>query len=234
VKSSLIHGEFQFSEQLVINKLAKKIGTSRQPFMDALKRLSAEGFIEIIPQVGCRVISPPGAKEIRDFYALFASVESLSSELAAVRHTHREFFELQQCAATMRELRANCVDKKDIARSYWRLNRKFHGQIHLMSRSDVVSSVAESLWDRSSFYIAGLSGNIMFSERLDEANDEHDLICDAIGARDQDRARHLARAHIAAVGEALLLVRDLNFRKTDGFAMTAPDKSAARNSVDLP
>lgn len=49
---------YQFGEVLSTYELAQEFGVSRRPVMDAAMRLASEGFISIIPQVGCRVIIP--------------------------------------------------------------------------------------------------------------------------------------------------------------------------------
>jgi len=57
--------------------------------MDAFKRLASEGFIEIIPQVGCRVVTPT-RDEISDFFLILAGVEGTAAHTAAQRRTEDE------------------------------------------------------------------------------------------------------------------------------------------------
>ncbi len=58
LRTRLMQGHYQFGEVLSTYELAQEFGVSRRPVMDAAMRLASEGFISIIPQVGCRVIIP--------------------------------------------------------------------------------------------------------------------------------------------------------------------------------
>src|SRR5215470_3244264 len=55
LKERLLEGEFQAGERLSVEALKAEFGVSKQPVMEALRRLSSEGLVEIIPQVGCRI-----------------------------------------------------------------------------------------------------------------------------------------------------------------------------------
>jgi DNA-binding GntR family transcriptional regulator len=58
IKRMLITGEVTRRDWFPIDKIAGTLKTSRQPVMDALRRLSTEGFVDIVPQVGCRPRNP--------------------------------------------------------------------------------------------------------------------------------------------------------------------------------
>ncbi|MBL4837927.1 MAG: GntR family transcriptional regulator [Kordiimonadaceae bacterium] len=67
VKDNLLEDAYRNLERIPIEKIAKELGVSRQPVMDAIKRLSAEGFIEIIPQVGSR-LRQYSSRDVLDFF----------------------------------------------------------------------------------------------------------------------------------------------------------------------
>ena len=58
LKARLIAGWRDYGETLNTVEIAEEFGVSRRPVMDAMGRLEVAGFIEIIAQVGCRVIVP--------------------------------------------------------------------------------------------------------------------------------------------------------------------------------
>src|SRR5580698_6003257 len=66
LKERLLAGEFQAGERLSVESLKAEFAVSKQPVMDALRRLSSEGLVEIIPQVGCRVPAH-GSADVTDF-----------------------------------------------------------------------------------------------------------------------------------------------------------------------
>ena len=49
LKERLHEGEYQAGERLPVESLKTESGVSKQPVMDAMRRLSSEGLVEIIP-----------------------------------------------------------------------------------------------------------------------------------------------------------------------------------------
>lgn len=81
IKDALLEGEHEAAERLSVDQIARAHGVSKQPVMSALRRLSIDGLVEIIPQVGVEV-ARYAQEEIDDFFELFASVESTVARLA--------------------------------------------------------------------------------------------------------------------------------------------------------
>ena len=82
----LLEGDLKPGDWLSVMDISTQLQCSRVPVMEALKRLDTEGFVEITPQVGCRV-ARPNAAEVQDFFELFAAVEGCVTGLAAARRT---------------------------------------------------------------------------------------------------------------------------------------------------
>ena len=93
-KGLLVEGSLQPGERVRVEEVVAQLNTSRQPVMDAFKRLASEGFIEIIPQVGCRVVTP-NREEIEDFFLILTGIESTAAEVAATRRTPEEITDLR-------------------------------------------------------------------------------------------------------------------------------------------
>lgn len=55
IKDGLISGKWTFGDEISVIEIAEELEVSRRPVIDALKRLEAEYFVEIVPQTGCRV-----------------------------------------------------------------------------------------------------------------------------------------------------------------------------------
>lgn len=83
-KLRLLTGGYRAGDSISVEDLVAELGTSRQPVMDALRRLATERFIEIIPQVGVRVVVPD-RRDVLDFFRLLAATEAVCAALAAER-----------------------------------------------------------------------------------------------------------------------------------------------------
>lgn len=78
----ITEGRWRAGETTSAYALAERLGVSRTPVVEALKRLQSEGLVEILPKVGCRLASStPSARA--EVFALAASVLGLAAERAA-------------------------------------------------------------------------------------------------------------------------------------------------------
>ena len=151
IKESLLEGDHQAGERLSVEQIAQAHGVSKQPVMDALRRLSIDGLVEIIPQVGVEV-ARYAPEEIDDFFELFASVESTAAGLAATRRTEAQLRELDTVGARIEAL-THADDPATRSHGYRVANRQYHGVIHSMARSRIIVDYAARLWDLSDFLI---------------------------------------------------------------------------------
>src|SRR5580658_5994001 len=103
LKGRLLEGEYQAGERLSVESLKAEFGVSKQPVMESLRRLSSEGLVEIIPQVGCRVPVYDGA-DVSDFFAIFGGTEGAVAGVAAQRCTEAQVDELAAVNAEIRQL----------------------------------------------------------------------------------------------------------------------------------
>lgn len=200
IKSKLISGVLPGGARVDITELVEEIQTSRQPVLAAINRLAAEGFLRVVPQVGCWVASVE-PDEVADFFRFFALTEGLACELGAMRREPAHIDALRaNLDATVRLVTAK-TDATRQAREFFRLNREFHGLIHEMARSSYVATHAGSMWDRCDFYLASADAHIQ-GERIAESEQEHEEIVNAIADGQVKRAGALMVAHIQSFGDA--------------------------------
>lgn len=202
----LVNARYAFGDRLLVKELATETGASRQPIMAALNRLSADGFVKIIPQVGCQVINP-SRDEISDFFLLFQRLEGVLVELAAKRRTEEQLRALKSVQRRIMALEE--ADERQPA-TYAELNREFHHAMHLMAHSPMLVEKQRSHFNMSDFFITHSAG---FSSFMSDAAREHDKIIDAIAKQQPERARLEAESHIAAVASAVISGLDSTKKK---------------------
>ncbi|MDP3138770.1 MAG: GntR family transcriptional regulator [Burkholderiaceae bacterium] len=194
LKDRLLESRYGNGGRLPVEEIASELEVSRQPVMDAMKRLELEGFVSIVPQVGCKVREYT-AEEVHDFYQLFAFGEALVAQLAATRASAEDLITLRVISEQIGRLGTQKSTKHDQARMYRMLNRKFHKEIRRIARSASVIELVESMGDRSDFFIA-TSGRPMFAETLLNAHDEHQAVIDAMARRNARAAAEAMKHHI--------------------------------------
>ena len=194
IKEQLLEGRWASGERLSLETIKSELGVSKQPVMEALRRLDADGLVEIIPQVGCRVVSYQ-PQEVSDFFTLFAAFEGAIAGVAAVRRTDDDLSELEAMHARIGHL---CGEQDVATRShgYRVLNREFHGIIHRMARSDLVEEMSLRMWDLSDFLINTSGVPQPLSSALDARHSDHQAIYQALIAGDGATARSEMERHI--------------------------------------
>jgi DNA-binding GntR family transcriptional regulator len=194
LKERLLEGEFQAGERLPVEALKTEFGVSKQPVMEALRRLSSEGLVEIIPQVGCRVPVYSGA-DVSDFFAIFGGMEGAVAGVAAQRCTDAQ---VDQLAAVNEDIK-HLIDEADPAarsRGYLILNRRFHGIIQDMAHSAVVGDISRRMWDMSDLLINTAGVPRPLASAVPARHDDHELIIRALRDRDEAAARRAMEDHI--------------------------------------
>jgi DNA-binding GntR family transcriptional regulator len=201
VKGMLVEGQLTDQEWFPIDAIAATLGASRQPVMDALRRLAVEGFVEIVPQVGCR---PRRAdlQEVRDFFHFFAEGEALIAELAAQRANAEEVFSMRLISAQIGALAQQSGKVDHQGDMYRRMNRQLHAEMRKAARTPILAEIVESLGDRSDFFLASHKDEV-FALNLGAAHAEHEAIIDAIDAGNAEEAREAMKHHIFATERRL-------------------------------
>jgi DNA-binding GntR family transcriptional regulator len=226
LKTQLLDGRHTTGELIPVEEIAAELDTSRQPVMDALKRLCIEGFVDIVPQVGSRV-RQHSKSEIQDFYRLFAMSEGLIAELAALRAKDADIVQLRLISKQINDLLAMGIEDAERGRLYRVFNRRLHSELRRIIGSRSLSEIVESMGDRSDFYIAGAPAPV-FSPGLDDAHREHEQVINAIATRDPRGAHAAMEAHIHATAARLMQRLDSDREPKASSGRVAPKVVANR------
>ena len=100
LKGLLLDGGLDPADRISSDGIGRALSISRAPVGDAIRRLTMDGLLEVLPQVGVRVVTPVPA-EVADFYELFAATEAVIGRLAASRRTPAEAVALRQLLTTL-------------------------------------------------------------------------------------------------------------------------------------
>ena len=146
----IVRGRWEPGETLSTYALADELRVSRTPVLEALKRLETEGLVEIIPQVGCRVVGAT-AVAMEALFALRAAVEGLAAEAAARRIDPDEVSELE---AVLHRLQGAYERDDHAARD--ELNVRFHLRVAEISAMPHLVQAARSVWSALRYQLARL------------------------------------------------------------------------------
>lgn len=82
----IVCGTYRFGATIPTLELTREFNVSRAPLTAALNQLRFEGYVEITPQVGSRVIDPT-RQQIADYFVMFGRIEEQLARFAAARRT---------------------------------------------------------------------------------------------------------------------------------------------------
>jgi DNA-binding GntR family transcriptional regulator len=201
IKERLLEGGYQAGERLAVEALKAEFDVSKQPIMDALRRLASDGLVEIIPQVGCRVpVYEP--QDVADFFAIFGGMEGAVAGVAAHRCTPAQLAELIAVNGEIDTLASN-PDAAARAHGYRVLNRRFHGIVHDMAHSPVVAEISRRMWDMSDLLINTTGIPQPLASAVSGRHDDHERIIAALKIGDIETARAEMEAHIVSTVEII-------------------------------
>jgi DNA-binding GntR family transcriptional regulator len=168
--------------------LAEELGVSRTPVREALRRLAAEGLVEMRTNRGARVADVDQAG-MRVSYEARTVIEPGAARLAAGQRLDEPLARMRAAVAAQRR------SLRNVQRSF-EANREFHLALAAASGNEFLSQFAERLW------VARIGETIY--ERQVETQErmlldvrEHEQILEAIEAGDGRRAESLTRRHLA-------------------------------------
>ncbi len=78
IKQQILNGELNPGDRIVETKVAKELGISQTPVREAVRMLSGEGIINIVPNRG-PIVKEIEERDIFEIYSLRASLETDST-----------------------------------------------------------------------------------------------------------------------------------------------------------
>lgn len=178
-------GVFRPGDRLVESDLAERFGVSRTPIREALQRLETQSLLERDGR--SLIVASLDHNQMAELYVVRAELEGLAAKLAAKHATDEEVKVLRDMVETDNDL---INDPAALARA----NRRFHKQIHLSSHNRYLVQQLD-LVHRTMALMADTS--LAADGRSELAQGEHDVIVQAIEARDEIAAQDALRDHIS-------------------------------------
>lgn len=187
LRRAILKGELEPGERLMEIALANKLGVSRTPIREAIRKLELEGLVVMIPRKGAEVARIT-EKDLRDVLEVRASLEKLAIELACDRIEDEVIANLKEtCQAFADSLSSEdltTMAEKDVA---------FHDVIFRATKNARLIQILNNLREQMYRYRLEYLKDIEARPRLAE---EHQKIMDAVIRRDREEAVRLIRDHI--------------------------------------
>jgi DNA-binding GntR family transcriptional regulator len=186
LRDEIVKGLIRPNERLVEVDLAERLGVSRTPIRESLKRLSADGLIH-----GGRhhlVVREHAPQEIREIYESRAALEGYAARLAAQRATKEELvriasFHERDITKLVRSPREHIAD----------VNDGFHDAI-IAAAANI--RLLDLIRRNREFYFNYRIARMYTDPEAAASLEGHSAILDALESHDPDAAEAATRKHV--------------------------------------
>lgn len=195
LRQAIITGEFAPGERLMEIALAERLGVSRTPVREAIRKLELEGLVVMVPRKGAEVAKIT-EERLRDVLEVRCALEELAATLACQRINEEGKEKLVNCHEQFVEA-VKQGDTLEIADQ----DEAFHECIFEQTGNDRLLQIIHNLKEQ------------MYRYRMEYLKDkrtykvlieEHDTIRRALKKHDKAKAGNAIRSHIENQKKSIL------------------------------
>jgi DNA-binding GntR family transcriptional regulator len=194
IKTAILENKIDPDKMLVESSLCEMLGFSKTPIREALKRLTAEGFVTSIPEKGT-FVTKLTIDEMIQLYDVREVLEGLAARLCALRSDKKLIHSLGKLMHRLEEdlQKKNNIDFKS-SHDYNKTDMQFHDVVIHGCHNDKLISFSKTM----------IAQIYRFALRADHDRQklsffEHKKVYEAISQGDSDGAERLMREHIKSV-----------------------------------
>lgn len=194
ISHAIIMGTYPEGQFLDETSLARSVGTSRTPVREALRRLEAERYVDLVPRRGAQV-RVTTATEMQEIYETRLIIESAAFSkicrlrLGAPSEAHSIIDEMREAG-----LRRDWLE-------FARLDQRFHHSLVEHGANGVLTDLYSAM--RPRHVRLAVRTITEAPNRRETIEHEHECIVDALAANDAGEAIRLLNLHLQAVPEVM-------------------------------
>ena len=187
LRQAILRGELKPGERLMEIQLANKLGVSRTPIREALRKLELEGLVNMVPRKGAEVADIT-EKSLRDVLEVRKALEELSVQLACEKITEEEIEELKRVAERFKDT----LDDQDVTKIA-EADVAFHDVIYTATDNQKLILLLNNLREQMYRYRVEY---LKKEEAYPQLIAEHEELIDNISKRNKEEATRIMCEHI--------------------------------------
>lgn len=195
IREMIRKGELVVGQKVAEAGLCEQLGISRTPLREALRSLSSEGLVRLVPNRGA-FVTQPSAAEIRELFGVMGILEGACACMAAERLTGAELRELERLHE---ELERHYAARDH--EGYITANNEYHTFVQELAGNGTLSAVITGL--RAKVFLHRFR-QLYVQDRFDRSICEHRELLAAFRDRDAARAETVMKGHLAKQCDALV------------------------------
>ena len=195
LRRAILKGELKPGERLMEITLADKLGVSRTPIREAIRKLELEGLVVMAPRKGAKVASIT-ERDLNDVLEVRKGMEVLAISLACKRITGEELEKLETIEQSFQKL----IESGNLT-ELAEMDVKFHDTIYQATNNQrlvqLLNNLREQMYRYRMEYLKDIAVRITLAE-------EHKAICRALRERDEQQAEEYVSIHIDNQQKAII------------------------------
>lgn len=124
LRQAILYGKLKPGERLMEITLANRLGVSRTPVREAIRKLELEGLVIMIPRKGAQV-APITERDLSDVLEVRLALEELAMSTACRRMTQGDMEKIEEALKVFEE----CMDSQDVSKLA-QADEDFHERIY--------------------------------------------------------------------------------------------------------
>ena len=165
IRTRIVDGTYSPGQRIVINQIAKEVGSSHIPVREAIHQLESEQLLEFRPNVGA-IVKGIDNRLYQESLEVLALLEGYATSISATNITAHGLSKLKEINLEMQTMLENYeLDKLGA------LNREFHFHIYSFCPNQLLIKNIEETWGRLD--IVRQAGFTFYPKRTPQSIEEH-------------------------------------------------------------
>jgi DNA-binding GntR family transcriptional regulator len=194
LRDMIMTGKLKEGDKVNESELCQTMGFSKTPLREALRVLSVEGLIRLVPNRGA-FVTKPTFDEIAEMFDVMSLLEGFCAREACAKMTAKDFGRLEKLQVKLEEK----FEQRN-QEEYIRINNQYHSLVQEIAGNRTLNQIVNGLRKKILLYrfqSLNLSGRFECSIR------EHRDLLGAFRRRDPQSAEALMREHLQNQSRAL-------------------------------
>jgi DNA-binding GntR family transcriptional regulator len=194
LRELIMSGELQEGDKIKEDELCSSMGISKTPLREALRVLSVEGLIRLVPNRGS-FVSTPTFEEIREMFDVMSVLEGVCARAAAAKMGAKDLATLEKLHERLEE-----NYRRKAQREYIRINNQYHAFVQELAGNRTLNQIVNGLRQKILLY---RYQSLNLPERFAQSIQEHRDLLEAFRKKDPKKAETLMRRHLKKQCDAL-------------------------------
>jgi DNA-binding GntR family transcriptional regulator len=187
IEKAILSGSMKNGERIIETEVAKRLGISKAPVREALKKLEGDGIVELLPRRGY-IVKPVTLKSTNDFFDVQLLLDPAVARLAIRKRTDPSCQEIVRILDRMKQ----ALDAEDYD-AYLLLNEEFHTFFYRVIENEWIIKISQMLRKQGRI-LRSLS--LFTKDRFTSSILEHTAIADAYRSGDAKGLVKATRFHV--------------------------------------